>query len=170
MEVPYLYILCGLPFAGKSTLAHELEKRLGIIYVGLDRINDMFGVGLHGATIPSEQWDRTYTEAYRQVDMFLAARHDVLFDAANFTRAQRDFQRTIADKHAAQSLVIYVEVPLMEVRRRWLVNRSTKQRHDVRDENFAHVVDCFEPPTTEEPFISYNQAQPLDEWIQQHFF
>ncbi len=33
MQTPRLYILCGLPFSGKTTLAKELEKRLGFVLI-----------------------------------------------------------------------------------------------------------------------------------------
>jgi predicted kinase len=43
-----LYILCGIPFAGKSTLANEMVKQLGCKKVNLDVIKvEMFGKYQH---------------------------------------------------------------------------------------------------------------------------
>lgn len=36
MKTPRLYILCGLPFSGKTTLAKKLEKRLGFVLIDID--------------------------------------------------------------------------------------------------------------------------------------
>jgi adenylate kinase family enzyme len=44
MSESKLYILCGLPFAGKTTLAKELVKRFGFVHIGIDQINTNFGV------------------------------------------------------------------------------------------------------------------------------
>jgi broad-specificity NMP kinase len=33
MSEPTLYILCGLPFAGKTTLAKELVKHFGFVHI-----------------------------------------------------------------------------------------------------------------------------------------
>lgn len=39
MDEHCLYILCGLPFAGKTTLTRALERKLGFALVELDAIN-----------------------------------------------------------------------------------------------------------------------------------
>ncbi len=120
-----------------------MERQLGIALVELDAINKARGIGLHGEAISPEEWDGTYAEAYRQLDAFLAAGQSVLFDAASFTKA--------------------------EARQRWLQNRATGARYDVRDEDFAHVVNFFEPPAQEEHAVYYRPSQPADEWIRQTF-
>lgn len=164
-----LYILCGLPFAGKSTLAKELEKRLGFVYIDIDQINTKFGVGLHREPISPEAWERTYTEAYKQLGDALDSEQSVIFEGANFTKELRDRLRAIADKRGVVSWVIYLDVSESEARQRLQYNRSKLQRYDVRDEDFELVATHFEPPAEEEQVIRYNQSQPLDEWIKQNF-
>ncbi len=85
LNEPCLYILCGLPFAGKTTLARALERQLGLALVGLDAINTARGVGLHGEAISPEEWDETYAEAYRQ----RAALKTVQHSHANVQQATR---------------------------------------------------------------------------------
>ncbi len=164
-----LFILCGLPFAGKTTLAKVLEERLGFARVDMDEINTRRGVGLHGEAIVQEEWDRTYAECYRQLEQWLQAGQTVLFDAANFTKAQRDHLRTIATKHGASAQVIYLDVSESEAKQLWLQNRVTHQRYDVRDDDFAHVVTYFDVPTPDEYVLRYHPSQPVDEWIAQTF-
>jgi predicted kinase len=162
-----LFILCGLPFAGKTTLAKALQERLGFARVDMDEINARKGVGLHGEAIEQVEWDRTYAESYRKLEQWLQAGQSVLFDAANFTKAQRDHLRSIAAKHGASAQVIYLDVPESEARRRWLQNRVTHQRYDVRNDDFAHVVTYFDVPTPDEHVLRYHPSQPVDEWIEQ---
>ncbi len=161
-----VYILCGLPFAGKTILAKALVERLGFGRVDMDEINTRKGVGLHGEAIVQEEWDKTYAESYRQLDQLLQAGQSVLFDAANFTKVQRDYLRSIAAKYEAPTQVMYVDVSETETRQRWLQNRITHQRYDVRDDDFAYVVTYFETPTPDEHVLRYHPSQSVDEWIE----
>lgn len=169
MDGQCLYILSGLPFAGKSTLAKELICRLDLVYVELDAINSERGLGLDGKKISPEDWDKTYQEAYRRVEKILKADKTVLYEAANFTREQRAVLRAIADQLGIPSQVIYVDVPLAVVRQRLLQNRATQQRYDVRDDDFAQVVGHFQPPTEEENVVRYDGSVSVTEWIRQNF-
>ena len=164
-----VYILCGLPFAGKTTLAKELVKRFGFMHIDIDQINTNFGVGLSGAAISPEEWERTYSEAYKQLEVALDSKYSVIFEGANFTKELRDRLRAIACERGVASRVIYVDISETEARQRLHSNRITQHRYNVRDDNFALVATYFEPPTQEEQVICYRQSEPLDEWIQQNF-
>jgi predicted kinase len=164
-----LYILCGLPFAGKSTLARELTKAYDLACIAMDIINTERGLGLHGDAISEEDWDKTYQEAYRRIESFLAQGKSVIYDAPSFTKEQRNQLRAIAHRYGLPTKVIFVDVPEHVVRERWLQNRRTGNRFDVRDDDFAQVVNNFQPPTNEEDVISYDQTLPLNDWIHQDF-
>ena len=169
MSESRLYILCGLPFAGKTTLAQELVTRLGFLYIDVDQINTSFGVGLDSSPISPAEWGRTYAEAYRQLETALASRHSVLFEGANYTIELRDRLRAIAHIRGVTSQVIYVVIPELEARQRLMDNRVAQHRNYVRDDNFALVATDFEPPTKDERVVFYRQSEPLNEWIQQNF-
>ena len=62
-----LIILCGLPFAGKSTLAEALRQRFGWSVIAIDAVNHERGLGANAAPITLEQWDATYADAYRRL-------------------------------------------------------------------------------------------------------
>ena len=38
-------------------------------------------------------------------------------------------------------------------------------RNDVRDSDFANVVEHFEPPGDDEAVLRYDGSLPIDEWI-----
>jgi predicted kinase len=162
---PSLYFLCGLPFAGKSTLARALAALTGARHVALDAINTERGLGLDGAPITSEQWDETYTEAYRRIEEALAAGDSVVYDETCFLRAQRDRVRAIAARTSAHAQLIWVTTPEEVARERLQANRQTGARFDVRDDNFAQVVTRFEPPTPDERALRYDGAGPPQEWL-----
>lgn len=161
-----VYILCGLPFSGKSTLARELARRFGLEHVEIDRINSERGVGFDGAPISQQEWTATYSESFRQLERCLANGRSAVYDATNFTRQQRDRVRRIAGRFHACAAVIHLDLP-DEARRRWQVNRLSGERYDVRDDDFAQVADNFEPPTDDEETIRYDGQTPLDEWLEQ---
>lgn len=60
-------------------------------------------------------------------------------------------------------------MPDTVVRKRWQKNRTTKLRSDVRDEDFAEVADNFQPPTEDEKVLIYDEREPMDIWVKQHF-
>ena len=162
-----LYILCGLPFAGKTTLAREIVQRFGYTCIEPDAMHHERGHGADGTAIPGHVWGETYAESYRWVDQLLAQGQAVVYDAPNFTRAMRDELRCIAERHGVGVQVIYLDVPEHVVRTRWQANRLAPWRHDVPDEDFAIVTGHFQPPGDDEAAVHYNQHLPLDEWLHQ---
>jgi predicted kinase len=147
--MPILYAMCGLPFAGKSTAARALQSRTNARLVQLDAINAERGLGLDGSAIPEHEWSRTYAEAYRRVAHHLEDGEVVIFDHGNFTRSERDAVREIARRAGSEVRFIYVPANVDEARRRWLANRQTHERYDVRDEDFDLALRMFEPPDAE---------------------
>lgn len=167
-QQPTLIVMCGLPFAGKSTLARELAATAGAAHVEIDRINMDRAAGLNGAEIDADTWATTYAEAFRQIERHLVAGRSVIFDATNYTRRQRDDARAIADAHGARSAIIHVIVVEGEARRHWLANRATGERNDVRDEDFLNVVARFEPPGDDEgTVIRFDGRTPASASAQQ---
>jgi predicted kinase len=166
---PLLILMCGLSFAGKTTIARALATKRAWRYLSLDAINTERGVGLDGQPIPLHEWEQTYAEAYRRVEACLRDGQSVVYDETNMLRAQRDQLRTIAARYQVPTYVLYVATSGAEARRRWQDNRQRPQRGDVRDDNFAYVIDHFEVPTSDEAVIQYNALLPLQDWIRQVF-
>ena len=154
--------MCGLPFAGKTTIARSIAEHNGLQYISVDVINTERRLGLDGKAIQTHEWTRTYDEAYRKVEQVLSARQSVVFDDTNFLRSQRDHLLTIASRCEADRYVLYVTTSEAEVHRRWLANRIVGHRGDVRDEDFELVIRQFEPPTPDERVILCDSPLELD--------
>jgi predicted kinase len=165
MKKPHLYILCGLPFAGKTTLARALVCRLGINRVAIDDINTERGVWDDEIGLSPEEWTNTYNEAYRRIGIHLNRGESVVDDSVNFTKNLRDRLQAIARRYDAHSAVIYIDVSLSEAQRRWQENRQTLVRADVRDDDFAHIIEHFEPPTEDEQMLRYDGSISVEEWV-----
>jgi predicted ATPase len=52
---PTLYILCGLPFSGKTTLARALADRCGFVHTEVPIWMIFFAAGTLAGSLPSSQ-------------------------------------------------------------------------------------------------------------------
>lgn len=164
-SVPTLYILCGIPFAGKSTLGRILATRIGAELIEYDAINTERGLGIDGAPIAPAEFEATEREAFGRVAAALAQGCDVISDAANFLRRQREALREIAAGVGAGVVLIWVDVSHDIALSRWRSNRVIGARADVRDEDFMHVVQHFESPGPEEHALRFDGAEPAGVWL-----
>jgi predicted kinase len=162
-------MLCGLPFAGKSTLARRLAERFGWAHLEIDAIMRERGIGFNGEEIHRSAWSAAYREGYRRLALLLDEGRSVVYDATNFRRLQRDQVRRIAAKGGATTRLIYVQTPEGEAQRRRQRNRVERLRVDVRDEDFAEVRDRWQPLDADEDALVYDGSSPIDQWIAQTF-
>lgn len=170
MSKATLYILCGLPFAGKTTLAKELVKRFGFLRVDIDEIKHELGFGnKNDDELLQSEWNNIYQEAYKRVKNNLAAGKTVINDTGNFTRHERDVLRKIADTLGIRSMVIYLDIPVTVVKKRWLENKKTKERFDISEQSLDITTQELQLPTADEHVIYYDQTIPLGEWVKNHF-
>jgi predicted kinase len=54
-----LYILCGIPFSGKTTLAKKISKDGDCIRIDLDEVKvEFFGNSISDPDLKQSDWDR----------------------------------------------------------------------------------------------------------------
>lgn len=165
---PILYLLCGLAFAGKSTLAALLSERTGAAIVSLDAINAERG--LHGGLgIPGEEWVATHQEALRRLEALLGERRSAIVDDTCCFRRLRDSYRGLARRHGAEAVVIHLEVPFGEALRRLRENESAPRRSPVTEPILRDLLRDFEPPEADEETIVYRHPEPFDSWLDRVF-
>lgn len=162
-----LYILCGLPYAGKTTLRKELIKRFGFDFVSMDEIMQK-----HDMWRPDhptqEDWNVGYSEGYDQLKKLLKEKRDVILDLGNLKFKERQTARLIAEELGAAHKLIYVNIPREEILKRRAENEKTKQRGHVKDELFQKGLEMFQEPTEEENPIMFSPEMNLDEWIRKN--
>ena len=167
---PVLYILCGLPFSGKTTLARHLVDRLGFASVSIDQIRLARGfTWSEDEKVSPEQWREIFEQSFRETEDNLRRGISVLYDSANQDRFSRDRLRAVARRGHFLTCVIFLDVPITVLRQRWERNRISKERFDLPERFFQAALDTFESPTEDEHVIRYDQLTPIDEWIKSNF-
>ncbi len=159
-----LYILCGYPFAGKSTIARSLIKKFGLVRVALDDINSERGIGKDShREITSDEWQGTYDIYHNRIVHNLQEGNSVVTDTVGHTKKARNELRKLAKNNNAEAIILYVATPFDIVKERWLNNRQTKNRPDVRDNDFNRVVNDFEIPNTDEDVVTITPDMEIEE-------
>lgn len=165
---PVVRLLCGLAFAGKTTLARRIAERTGTEILSLDAINAERG--LHGGTgIPVDEWARTHDIALERVAAALDAGWSVIVDDTNCFRWLRDDFRKVAARFGAEVLVVFVDVDLDEALRRAAENDVGGTRPPVRASILRELALEFEPPEIDEPAIVLRPSEPLEPWLDRYF-
>ncbi|MEH2447038.1 MAG: ATP-binding protein [Nostoc sp.] len=166
-----LYLLCGLAFSGKSTLAKAIVDYLNCAYVSLDDINKERGLGFGGDGIPVEEWENTHQIAIGILNNLMQLEQDIILDDTNCFRWLRDRFREVAKRHDYKTKVIYLDVPLEEIYIRMQMNEQTKKRQGIKKEIFAELIQNFQPPEVDENILLFNNEYTIKDWLetQLHF-
>lgn len=161
-----LFIFCGIPFAGKTTLAKKFAHQFGSSRIDLDEIKfQIFGNSIEDEKIDQSGWNRIYQEMYRQIEDELQKGNTVVHDTGNFTLSERVLVRAIADKLGTEAITVFVNIPVEIARQRLYLNRISLDRFDITDESFESAVAEMEEPKFGEKHIVFDGTIPIDEWI-----
>ena len=160
-----LYLMCGLAFSGKTTLARAIVHFTGATYIGLDEINRERGVAPGGEGLPVEEWERTHHLAIGRVEQLMRERIAILVDDTSNLRFLRDRFRAVAEEHGYDVVLVYVDTSLDEVHRRMRENARHRSRPPVRPQVFDEHVRTFEHPAEDEHVVVFTAGQPVDAWL-----
>lgn len=145
-------LMCGLSFAGKSTLASRLVEALPASLISLDLINEERG--LHGGQgIPMEEWAETNRIAHERGRELLGEGHRVVVDDTGSPRFIREGWREIADRSGAPLMIVWVQISPELQQSRVQANRLSRSRPDVTDAVLHDHRANFDPPTDEEALV-----------------
>lgn len=148
---PVLVILCGISFAGKTTLGRALAEARGWEYLSFDE--------MYGGSVPIQL----------RIASLLASGRSVVYDDVNRWRSQRDDLRALAKEQGATACIVHVDTSTDEARRRWLLNRRQATRTHVRPGDFLAILAQFQPPRLGEPVIRYHAKMPFEPWVARAF-
>src|SRR3989344_4045319 len=134
-----LWILCGLPYSGKTYIGKKILEQTSCIYVSIDAILETLHYDWNTNKLPdTEGWKKGL---------------NVLYDSTNHTKASRDKLREVAHSVGADAKVIYIDVSAKVAIDRWQENKKQKNRF-VLDENLLHeTINAMEIPTADEKLI-----------------
>ena len=112
-----LYLLCGLSFAGKSTLAKGLSEPLGAVIIEADRYIPTIEERLPNAS-KIESWRAIQALAREAVQERLTAEVSVIFDDLMVDPQDREALELLAGQVGAATVVIFLDTPVEVVRER----------------------------------------------------
>ncbi len=157
-----VFILCGFPFAGKSTVARALAVRLNLVHVEVDQAVRESCEYTPGALIPRSAWISAYRVSYRRMEESLAAGRSVILDATNYRLLHRDLIRSKAARYEAETTVVWMETTISEIQARRERNRATPSRPDVGEDDFTLVLRDMQPPAPDESTIRFMAAADVE--------
>ena len=152
---PTLYIMCGLSFSGKTSLAKQLAGFLEATVLSYDHdIWTVFKPTLPKDITKTDEWVFIETKAREHIAKLLQAGKNVIFDDLSVEVRDRDALRKTASENGANSIVVYMDTPIEEVIRRQKTNSITQERDVTSDENMRLVISQLQPPTTDEVAVT----------------
>jgi predicted kinase len=164
-----LILVCGLSFAGKSTLADAMCAEFGWAQVDVDDTKDeLHGEGVADADLSPDDWDRIYAETDRRMEEQLSSGRTVVDASRNFRRHERDHARVVAQRAGADVIVVYVDAPVAVVRERWARNVQTRSRRHVTEEGFEDILSAMERPGPDEDPVVFPHDADLRDWLARH--
>jgi len=154
---PTLYIMCGLPYSGKTTFAQTFSEQSGFPLVSIDDIRESLGFfwGKHEAT--SADWKKIFKEVEAELTTHLQADRSVIYDSANHDKASRETFRALAKNLHCDVKVVFLDTPLEVIESRRKANLMSNERAHIPDEFYTSALETFEPPTTEENVVRAEQ-------------
>ena len=162
-----LYILCGLPFSGKTTLAKKIAEYTGSKLVAFDQLwlelekNTQLAPSLTG----NEEWRLIRRVAKEKISESLKNSRSVVYDDTNVRLEHREELRDVARQHGAMPVVVYVDTHPAIREEREKENLLTKRRHGVEPVNSKKALAQFEEPGPPEHVIVFSSENNLEEWL-----
>jgi predicted kinase len=144
--------MVGLPGAGKTTLAKQLEaERSALRLTPDDWITPLYGPNLSGAKLDAVR-DPVESVQWAVAARALSLGVDVVLDFGTWSRRERDDFRARAAALGARSEIRFLEVPRSELSARVAARNAALPPHafHISDDQLDQWWTAFEPPTADE--------------------
>jgi predicted kinase len=162
---PVLYILCGLPFSGKSSVGRAIAARTGSTIVSFDDLYDAHMRALGQTRDTSAVWQAIREMAAQRIAALLRRGVSVVYDNTNFRATHRDMLRALAAESGAQAIIVHLNTPPGVIAGRRAANAQTGQRSDITDADLAYVQGEWEEPGDDEGAIEFRPGIDAEAWL-----
>jgi predicted kinase len=141
--------MVGLPGAGKTTLAREIERQ-GALRLTPDEWMEAMGIPL----LDEPQRARIEALLWRVAARALELGVDVVLDFGFWSRAERDDFRSRARALGADAVIHFLDAPMSELVARNAARRTgpALRGYASTEEDLARWAQLFEPPTSVETY------------------
>jgi len=160
-----LYIMCGVGFSGKSTLAKRIAEHTGAILVSQDTLFFEKEKELNLDQDSDEQWRMLLDMCLERIRENLSAGKSVVFDNTNTKFEHRDELRKLAKSVGAETKVIFLDTPIEIQKERQMKNLKTRDRHDVKQKYLDQAVSELEVPSEEENTVVFKPNTDVNEFL-----
>lgn len=145
LTAPRLFVICGLPGAGKTTRAQEISSSTGAIRLCADDWLEALGISL----LDYETRFRLEPHLLRHAEELLRAGVSVSVEFGSWARSEREAIRQLAVRTGAFAELHFLDAPIEELVRRVRERGGAHASGLVEDVLFKYS-GKFERPTTEE--------------------
>lgn len=163
--MPMLYIMCGVGFSGKSTLAKQIAEHFHIPLVSQDGLYLEKKDELKIDQDDDEQWRMLLDMCQERIKTHLAQGTSVVFDNVNLRREHRDELRVLAKAAGATTAVIFLDTPEAVLSARQEANKTSGEHHDVKQEYLDAAKRELEVPTDDENVFIFTPETNLAEFL-----
>jgi len=169
MAPPTLYLMLGLPGAGKTTASHVIHSLTGAVHLWADHERrELYGV----PTYSHQENMNLYDQLNHETEELLKDGKSVIYDTNFGFYKDREHMRRIADKHHAQVALIWVVAPEALSRQRATDSTERQPTRVLGDDNgnmpvpkFEHIRSSFEAPTENETYIELDGTKITSEYV-----
>lgn len=150
-KAPTLYLLMGLPGAGKTTLGKLIEEITEATYLSSDEYRLML---FKKPCFSQEEHDMLYATLDHNVLHLLEAGHDVVYDANLNRLIHRQEKYELAKKYGANVKLFWVKTTDELAKKRRVSKQDDRliPEGETSERMFDRIASVFEPPEKDESY------------------
>lgn len=153
MGRPTLYLMMGLPGAGKTTAAQQISELIGAVHLSSDEIRrELFP----NSTFTQDEHDALYAQLDQRVERALSAGHSVVYDANLNRQAHRHEKYQLARQLGADAVLVWVQTPEDIARERRVLAQPQQDLTPTSEtpaQMFDRIARVLEAPGVDEPHV-----------------
>ena len=159
MQERKLYLVCGLPGAGKTTRCRQIFDAVGGVYLSADE----WVLGLGMSLLDFEFRVRLQECLLRQAGELLRCGVNVILEFGSWTRGEREGIRQVGVRAGATQELHFVNAPIDELVRR-VRARGGPGAEELASKVLLQESGRFEHPSPDEVLLFQRYFGPDDEW------